>query len=528
MDVLTNPLVLLVVVIVIALVVAGVVLASKKKQDIDDEEYESRPVRGKKSSNRNVRQGKVSEQHSETATKKRSVKTNVESESQPKKEIHRTADEDDPVLETEDTDENEWDDWNKPVISNAVDDTKVSVQDVDPETEYSVYKQFGYVDKAAESLALYLKNHPEKTSDKSLIGELLDLWLQAKKVDEFSDALTQYQEMFEKAELVELVKQGLALEANHLGLRVLAESRLGWSVKKTANEIGEQTEETQNVAERPKLLLPNQQAEEEAAAQAAAKAARKPLVVGEAPLGQMDNDEKGAVLSFMQPEQSMKLLKGMLRYDVANRYLSKAIRASSKPAVLLIDALTMDFKAKNLRNFVEHLWNLYYSLGQGGRQVKERMLGLGYSMGEHPIFGMLEANANDAAVLREIGVRLGFIEISAAAKKARHKSLVNEKVDVDTEPKTPAERVLKEVEFLLVYGQLDQAMDLLESSVKEYTQEAQLYVTLFDLYERAEEWARFGKLVQELRPQFQTLPEEVVLAMSQLLQRYNNHSAIGR
>ena len=75
-----------------------------------------------------------------------------------------------------------------------------------------------------------------------------------------------------------------------------------------------------------------------------------------------------------------------------------------------------------------------------------------------------------------------------------------------------------------MYGQLDQSLDLLERAIKAYPQESQLYVALFDLYERAEEWERLEKLLQDLRTQIQTLPEEVVLAMSQLLQRFNNGS----
>ena len=75
-----------------------------------------------------------------------------------------------------------------------------------------------------------------------------------------------------------------------------------------------------------------------------------------------------------------------------------------------------------------------------------------------------------------------------------------------------------------MYGQLDNSMDLLEKAIVEHPQESQLYIALFDLYERAEEWDRLERLLQELRPKVQTLPEEVVLAMSQLLQRFSNGS----
>lgn len=109
-------------------------------------------------------------------------------------------------------------------------------------------------------------------------------------------------------------------------------------------------------------------------------------------------------------------------------------------------------------------------------------------------------------------------------EKARYQALVTEKADVSGEPRTAAERILKEAESLLMYGQLEGSMEMLEKAIIDHPQESQLYITLFDLYERAEEWERLENLLQELRGQVQTLPEEVVLAMSQLLQRLNNGS----
>ena len=414
----------------------------------------------------------------------------------------------------------EWG-WTNDAAAQFVDDTKVSVQDVDALTEFNVYKQFGYFEQAAESLNLYLQNNPDK-ADTALIGELIDLWLEAKRVDDVSNSLMTYQAILSTEAITDYVKRGLALDENHLGLRVLAESRLGWTVTQTAQEIGEHTgmPPTQEKANKPMRNKKKLEAEEENAR----ALSRKLLVTGSAGLGNISNEEKGAVLAFMNPEQSVRLLRGSLSYEAANKYLNKAIRASGRPAALLIDALTFDYRANNLNGFASHLWNLYFSLGQYGRQVKERMLGWGYNLGNHPVFDSLEANPADTAVLREIGIQQGFLDAGASVKKARHKSLVIENTDVDSEARTPAERALKESESLLMYGQLEQSMEILEQAIRDYPQESQLYVALFDLYERAEEWERLEKLLQELRSQIQSLPEEVVLAMSQLLQRFNNGS----
>lgn len=410
--------------------------------------------------------------------------------------------------------------WDWSVASNVVDDTKVSVQDVDVLTEFNVYKQFGYFDKAAESLSTYLQQNPQKVTS-SLVSELLGLWLETKNVDAVAETLMQHQSLFTQEQLAEYIKAGLAIDENHLGLRVLAESSLGWSVKKTAEEIGEKT--VAQAPARQERKTPKEYAKSKvhnAAADSVIE--RKLLVSGGAGFSELSNDEKGAVLAFMEPEKSVRLLRGTLSYDAAIKYLNKAIRSSAKPAALLIDALTLDYRANNINGFAEHLWSLYYSLGQYGRQVKERMLGWGYSLGQHPMFEKLEANPSDT-VLRDIGIQQGILD-GGTIKKARYQALVSEKVDANTEPKTPVERILKEAESLLMYGQLDNSMALLEESILEYPQESQLYITLFDLYERAEEWERLENTLQKLRSQVQTLPEEVVLAMSQLLQRFNNGS----
>lgn len=473
--------IMLVLIAVAVLAVAGVFLAvSRKKSKASGNDKETRANKGKKG-------GKAQS---------------------------RLRDDEDEEEDDRNTDGN-WD-WGAAPAANVVDNTKVSVQDVDTLTEFNVYKQFGYFDKAAESLTAYLDK--TQSNDKELASELVNLWLQAGNPDAAAETMSKYQNLLSDEEFAKYIKEGLALDENHLGLRVLAESKLGWSVKKTAEEIGEKTglhPEPEAAKQAPTPARTAEKAKEESRP-------RKALVAGKGSLSDISTDEKGAVLAFMNPEQSVKLLKDSLSYDAAVKYLNKAIRRSKRPASLLIDALSLDYRARNINGFAGHLWNLYYTLGQYGRQVKERMLGWGYTMGSHPVFDRLEAAPNEAA-LRDLGIQQGWLD-GGSLKKARYQALVTETSDANAEPRTAAERILKESESLLMYGQLDNSMDLLEKAIVEHPQESQLYIALFDLYERAEEWDRLERLLQELRPKVQTLPEEVVLAMSQLLQRFSNGS----
>ena len=402
-------------------------------------------------------------------------------------------------------------------------------QEVDALTEYKVYKQFGYHEKAAESLSQYLTSGSAAVSDgmrSTLVNELVQLWLDAKKPDELAETLRQFVNLLTKAQTEDYIKQGLAVDKNNLNLRVLAEEVLGWGVQQTSAEIGErngldapaQSKQTKQKSRRAVAEAENEQK----VADLASVKTRKELVTNSKYAGAIlvHDEEKAALMGFMEPESGYRLMKDRLAYDAAVSYANKAIRQANKPAALIIDALSLDYKNQNIDRFAQHLWQLYYTLGQYGRQVKERMLGWGLNLGEHPIFTQLEANPNEAQ-LREIGIANGFLDRGTSTQKAHRKPLIRTRTDDVSVKQTPAEKVLRDVESLLMYGQLDEAMNLLEESILEYPSESQLYITLFDICERAEEWERLEQVLHKIRANIQHPPEEVVLAMSQLLQKIN-------
>ena len=402
-------------------------------------------------------------------------------------------------------------------------------QEVDALTEYKVYKQFGYHEKAAESLSQYLTSGSAAVSDgmrSTLVNELVHLWLDAKKPDELAETLRQFGNLLTKAQTEDYIKQGLAVDKNNLNLRVLAEEVLGWGVQQTSAEIGErngldapaQSKQTKQKSRRAVAEAENEQK----VADLASVKTRKELVTNSKYAGAIlvHDEEKAALMGFMEPESGYRLMKDRLAYDAAVSYANKAIRQANKPAALIIDALSLDYKNQNIDRFAQHLWQLYYTLGQYGRQVKERMLGWGLNLGEHPIFTQLEANPNEAQ-LREIGIANGFLDRGTSTQKAHRKPLIRTRTDDVSVKQTPAEKVLRDVESLLMYGQLDEAMNLLEESILEYPSESQLYITLFDICERAEEWERLEQVLHKIRANIQHPPEEVVLAMSQLLQKIN-------
>lgn len=447
-----------------------------------------------------------SKSSSKTKTKKNSATVRKKTKSSTEKSAIASANE--KTEQQKVVPKQDWD-WN----ASNTDNTTVSVATVDHLTEYKVYKQFGYFQKAAESLSTYLEQNASKQSDamiSTLVTELTSLGIQAKNPDIVSEVIDRYRAHLNRETLENLIRQGLALDENHLGLRVLAEDLLQWDVKDTDKEAGVNHD----------LKPDTQMAETLAEDHYVDDLALEPLVQGYVGNFRIREDEQEVLLSFSKPANSYALLKEQLPYDTAIRCLNKAIQTSKKPAGLIIDALALDYRHNSINVFAQHLWNLYYTLGKYGNKVKERMLGWGYSLGQHPMFEQLETKPGET-VLRDIGITHGYLPMSSSALKAKRLPLVENTNANNGAEETPGDRVLHDVKSLLTYGQFDEAMELLEKSILLHPQESQLYITLFDLYERAEEWSRLEKMLQIIRSQIHTPPEEVVLAMSQLLKRIN-------
>lgn len=411
---------------------------------------------------------------------------------------------------------------------NSTENATVSVSTVDPLTEYKVYKQFGYLEKAAESLLQYLKSQPSLSEGitKTLLLELADLLIETEQLDELSEIIGQYRDILGKEDAEKLILRGLEIDNNQLALRVLAEEIMNWDVQDVANELGladsaDGINHHLSSNEKAAESITENNIEEINNQAQATPSIRYDLVLGEAEQWQINKDERDVLLGFAKPEHGYKLLKGMLVYDVAIRCLNKAIQQSEKPASLIIDALTLDYRNNKISIFAQHLWRLYYTLGQYGTKVKERMLGWGYNLGDHPMFEELATYPNEQK-LREIGFNQGYITRSSSSIKAKRKPLVENIVSDDRSAHSASEIILQEVESLLTYGQLDQAIEVLENSIWDNPQESQLYIALFDLCERAEEWQKLEDILRKIREKVKTPPEEVVLAMSQVSQRINH------
>lgn len=405
---------------------------------------------------------------------------------------------------------------------------EVSVAQVDDLTEYKVYKQFGYYDKAAKSLSSYLALRDEKP--KELVFELCGLYLETGELDNFVESLDDYHTLFSREELEDVVKMGFELEPNNLNLRVFAEKNLGWGVDEVAKNIVKEDSMELPVLDQP-LVDEDIQNTFQSGRQSARAAYfsrldnAKQLVQGFGRIFGINPEERDTIIAFSSEEKAVRLLGKEIGYVPAVNLYNRAFPQAKRPAAIIIDALNLDYQHRNIDNYAEHLWNLYSVLGRYGRLVKERMLGWGYALGQHPLFAELESAPNEVR-LREIGIAYGYVSDSTSSLKAKMLPLVTENMEQKAKYATSeVDEVLQEAEAQLMYGQIEEAMGTLEEGVFAHMKESQLYSMLLDLYERSESWRRFEDFSVKVRSAGVDLPEEVVVALSHLTQRISERGA---
>ena len=407
---------------------------------------------------------------------------------------------------------------------------KVSVQEVDPLTEYKVYREFGYLDKAAEALLAYLKSH--SSADSTLYFELAEIYLQTEQYEKLVDFVLDNKVLFDRGQIEHLVKSGLEMDANNLDIRVLAEELLSWDVE-TINTQVLHDESKQKLSTEKDLVsqadalesghLSNLHAVETTHRTVSLNQSDK-LVAGHGIVQNITQEELQVLAVMLPTDNAMKLMRGFADYATFSHKLNRVLPKLKNPASALIDALGLDYQNKNIDAFAKHLWELYSVLGKNGQNIKDKMLGWGYSLGHHELFNRLAMVTNEQEV-KDIGKEFGY---RAAVKNTQNQffPLVSDEegMGLGKSLGRDVNSILQEADAYLMYGQLDEAMQTLEQGIKSHKSEPQLYINLFELYERAEDWERLEEFSKRLRTDAGNLPEEVILAMSQLTRKLKNNN----
>lgn len=418
----------------------------------------------------------------------------------------------------------------------------IEVAEADPLAEAVVYLEFGYLDHAAQTLRQYVDG--PGSGNREVLRKLLQIYLQLGRIDEYADILERLWNAAEDQDFVQTaILDGLAVDVDNLHLRVVAESCLGLGPEQLRKLLGSDAVlvEEQQLDVGPESLPPMPaQVTESGSVQPSKSSGDRPLrlvqhlIRGGMRLPSSFSQEEKAMLSvFTHPVHEARLHRSEARLhiasgdlDAAEGALRRAIAARPLALVNFADLLWVLHRRKLLDEYAITLWRLYCVLNGAGRALRERFLGMGFALGQHQVLESL-LQATDRRQLEEIGRQ--FCLLPAEKATSRKLQLVDvSRQEKESWPTDSPSDVLDEVNAYLEFGQIDQAIEILESAIINDPSDVRFYPTLLDIYDRMDELDRFIALSVKVKKLVQRPPEEVVPMMLSLQQRLQQRKQRGR
>lgn len=425
-------------------------------------------------------------------------------------------------------------------LSDVPANNSIEVVESDPLAEAAVYFEFGYFDHAAQVLRAYVDG--AGCGNREVLRKLLHIYLRIERIDDYAEIVERLWDAGDDPTFVQsAILSGLASDVDNLQLRVLAESALGLGIEKLNKLLG--------IDEGVKELMVANDDELSDASKAVAgdKAAPINVTNGHAAYRQtfrlidggmrldasFSPEEKAMLRVFSHPAHEARLHRAEARmhrasgnWDSMIDALRRAIAACPTALVNHADLLWVLYRRKRHDEYARSLWHLYLILNGAGRALRERFLGMGLALGQHQLLEEL-LRAGGRGHYEEVGRRFGLLPRDGAAE--RRLSLVEAVAGEVLECPTTTEcDVLVEVDSYLQFGQIDEAIDVLERAIFDAPSEAHLYPVLFDLYDRMDALDRLMALSAGVRKVVQRPPEEIVPMMHSLQQRLQQRKQGGR
>ncbi|WP_293760102.1 hypothetical protein [uncultured Aquitalea sp.] len=403
-----------------------------------------------------------------------------------------------------------------PAPEMAADEESLSyeVDDVDVMTEIDVFIQFGYLEQAARSLRQHVDHSARHSS--AQLGRLASLYLQLDDIDNYAEIVERLHDysLLTREQLQDAVLEGLRVDRANLGLRVLADERLGLGVREIADILGpEETPAALSHWLQPEAGQRDAAEPPDIDALSARHLERRALLEGQAVLSRLSSREMHLIRHLLPPDRELRILlsnqEPMAAMDALERLLQDAPATPSR----LLDGIRASYMARRLPQFCRYLWQFYVALGQSGLELKQKLLSMGHELGEHPALEALE-RMPDRVKLEAVGRHLGYIKTPSLPEK-RLTLVESRRNDSDADLAVDA---LSEAEQFIEYGQIDMAVHTLEAAILANPVDLQLYPPLLSLYERLNDMTRFTWLTRQIRDRLDNPPEEVTQMMSRFVQ----------
>ncbi len=408
--------------------------------------------------------------------------------------------------------------------------------------EIEIYLAYGHLEQAATALSWYVAHNPDDTQQSR---RLLALYQEIPDPDRFAELLSNLCDsgIISGAEAQDLTLAGLQADPGNLQLRVLAEN-LGISNSQLAAVSAIKTSEAQP-APSPALIMVQQELQQvlvnpEPMDMDLGGFSEKPLqpiqnnnpselagetdalLQGNAKLDALNPKEWGICATLVEPLPlaAIRVLLATQQIQEAERILKRNLIFEPRKLILHVTLLDIFYRQKRCDNYAESLLQLYISLWGAGSALRARMLKHGRQLGEHPLWNHLEASEANKHILAEQAEIYGLY-LPLTAIPFSSPALVLEEVHRDHQimPHNSDDSILEEFDSLLEYGQVEEAVDLLEKATLARPDHKLYYRPLLEMYERMGAHERFSNFTRSILSMDTPPDEEIMRQMFSLAER---------
>lgn len=439
-----------------------------------------------------------------------------------------------------------------PAASAAAQIEEVSILD-----EVEIYLSYGHLEQAATTLRWCVDHHP---GDQEQARRLLEIYLALADVDRYAEILERLCEhpAHGGVDCREDIFAGLQMDPQNLQLRVLAEALLGMSVAAIEAELAQRrpqrsdtgpalahialAEARQNLEQaivNPEPFdlgginlsgfnAPTDRGQSREAESPVPTQDNRPLLVGEMPLGVLDEAETTAVAGIISPLTAARQLRAAGQDDVAERLLRRNLILDPRKLALHVELLELLHRRRQAATYAEELLYLYLTLWGAGAALRHRLLHHGQHLGAHPLWSELDDIDGNEHRLAPLAEQYGlYVPITAIPISSP--PLILEQIRRDNVIVTADhdDSILHEFNQLLDYGQVEEAVSLLEMATIAQPANGDYYAPLLEMYERMDAQDRFSDFIKSVLAADTQPDEEIMRQMFDLaerLQRRTRHA----
>ncbi|MDD3761091.1 MAG: hypothetical protein PHO57_09715 [Acidithiobacillus sp.] len=423
------------------------------------------------------------------------------------------------------------------------------IEEVSILDEVEIYLAYGHIDQATTALLWYVERHPQ---DQEQRNRLRNLYIEAGDYQHLAEMLEEDldQQILDIPVVQHLVLQCLQKDPQNLPLRVLAEARLHLSLENIEQELGRQQplqkenflareqeqlelgsvhRDLQQAIVHPEPLELNDiplhafqrhAAEQERKEEMPADA----LLYGSEPLPPLDEEEIRVVSTLVGTGHAVALLREAGQDAAAVTILQRKVVLYPKRLRLHVLLLQIFYEQGNERDFARGLLRLHIILWGLGKALRQRLLNVGRQLGQDSLYNELEnSEGRENQVLPSLAEKYQLYTPTSTIP-VTSVQLVEERLRRDREiaEVDADDPILRDFNMLIDYGQVEEAVDLLEQSALASPRKSGYFPPLLEMYERMQardRFARFSRKIIHSDPQ----PDEAILRqlyhLSERLQR---------